>query len=95
MSFQYKKNVYRCEKCNTYIVTVDRDQGTTPYITTCKQPNCDGFARSNMYRISQELIPTYEWYIPEMDEQDTLDESTKQHVEMGGLLLRPISSREE
>jgi hypothetical protein len=37
--------------------------------------------------------PTYEWYAPDEREQRTLDPATREHVEMGGLLLRPLAER--
>lgn len=92
MTLKGKKNVYRCESCSFEFVTVDRDTGTTPMRTRCKNPNdCKGYAQSSFYRVDQALPPTYEWYSPNQAEQKAISNpAVKQHVDMGGLLLRKI-----
>lgn len=36
--------------------------------------------------------PTYEWYAPDEAEKRTLDAGMLDHVELGGLLLRPLDA---
>lgn len=39
--------------------------------------------------------PTYEWYAPDERERRTLKPDTLDHVERGGLLLRPIADERD
>ena len=88
MSLQYKKNAYKCRKCNLRIITVDRDQGTTPFIIPCV--TCRGEAESDMYRVYQQTIPTHEWYHPNAEEYAALSLIEQEHVNTFSLLLRKI-----
>ena len=88
MSLQYKKNSYKCRKCDTITITVDRDQGTTPFIMRC--PECNGEAESSLYRTFQRAIPTHEWYHPTEEEYAKLSIIEKDHVDTFSLLLRKI-----
>lgn len=81
-----RKNAYECEKCGSYIVTVDREPGVTPFMVNCG--NCSAFAYSKFYRVRPYLEPTHEWYRPET--LDGLHPWESEHVERGGLLLRLI-----
>lgn len=92
MNLQGKKNIYVCENCKWKFVTVDRDAGTTPFLTTCRSPKgCKGVAQSEFYRVDQGLTPAFEWYKPGADEFAKIESfSVREHVSKGGLLLRPI-----
>lgn len=91
-------NTYRCigkskfspkgatAGCGHLMVTVDREEGVTPFLTKC--PQCDGDAQSAMYRVPPGLQPTHEWLRP--DNFDGLNLSTIEHIKMGGLILRKI-----
>lgn len=81
-----RRNAYECEECGSYIVTVDREPGVTPFMVSCG--NCGAFAKSKFYRVQSYLEPTHEWYRPET--LDDLKDWERQHVENGGLLLRAI-----
>lgn len=81
-----RKNAYECPDCGYYIVTIDRDPGVTPFMKRCG--NCGGMAQSKMYRVSDWLEPTHEWYRPAS--LAGVPESAYDHIENGGLLLRPI-----
>ena len=89
------KNLYQCEECLLCIVTVNAVEGTTPFMTMCKVlPDCTGSMRSVMYAVSQAVEPGFEWYKPEGEDYDALDEETRVgHVDLGGLLLRPLPRR--
>lgn len=81
-------NQYTCKTCGKHIVTVDRDDGTTPFMIACQRsPACPGPMASHAYRVSQDLRPSHEWYKP----VGKVKPAYRHHVAMGGLLLRPIA----
>lgn len=86
-----RKNAYECEKCGSYIVTVDREPGVTPFMVSCG--NCGAFAKSKFYRVQAYLEPTHEWYRP--DSLNGLERWALHHVENGGLLLRQIGGGDQ
>ena len=83
-------NAYRCLTCQRDTVTINKHEGVTPFTIRCQKEGCDGEARSRMYRVSQNLLPSHEWYRPADEELAQLDEETREHVDCGGLLLRPV-----
>lgn len=86
-----KKNRYICTCCNCTIVTVDIDEGTTPYLLLCHAtPGCPGMMLSQWYQGAESLEPSWEFYRPSPEEYIQLPMSYKAHVENGGLLLRKI-----
>lgn len=72
--------------CGAYIVTVDREPGVTPFMLKCGL--CGQMAHSKFYRVQPTLTATHEWYRP--DSLAGLNSHEREHVEKGGLLLRPI-----
>jgi len=86
-----RKNVYTCSSCKKTIVTVDRDEGTTPFILAfCKATSgCGGEMVSSFYTCNQSLAVQYEWFRPGPSMH--LSPATKEHVRKGGLILRSIS----
>lgn len=82
-----KVNVYTCRDGHQTI-TVDIDQGTTPFMLSCRTPNCGKLARSCMYQCDQDLKPEYEWYKP--TDIKKVEKVSREHVRMGGLLIRKI-----
>lgn len=86
---EQKINIYTCPDGHQ-TVTVDRDEGVTPFIIDCEHGDCKKEAKSSFYRVDQTLIPTHEWYKPESTEG--LGAWEKEHVEMGGLSFRKIES---
>lgn len=101
------RNAYMCKKCHGFVVTVHVDPGVTPMFLACRvngEPAarvedvvCDGQMVSGMYRpFSEELgEPTYEWYAPDKREYSRLPFRMRDHVDLGGLLLRPILTESE
>lgn len=93
MSFQGKKNIYLCDGCGHGVITVDVDHGTTPFMTNCQQTGCTGMMQSMMYACPQEILErlpaAMEWYRPTAAALDGKSAHVKEHVERGGLLLRP------
>ncbi len=83
-------NAYVCEVCGLRIITVNSDDGVTPYLVSCRDGNCSGLMVSQFYRVSQTMAATYEWYKPDDEERARLADGVWEHVAMGGLLLRPI-----
>jgi hypothetical protein len=74
---QGQKNVYICT-CGHGFVTVDRDEGVTPFMTTCQRPGCGKQATSLCYRVPQQVLadkaPVLEWYRPNETELDQAGE---------------------
>lgn len=87
-----KKNIYTCDTCFGHIVTVDRDDGVTPFMINCRATiECVGTMRSSMYRVfDQSMRATFEWYKPSVLEIGALESGARGHVDKGGLLLRKI-----
>lgn len=94
--FAGKLNAYECDGdlrgqvgCRSYIVTIDRDTGVTPFMLKCG--NCGAYAHSKFYRVSSRLQPTHEWYRP--DSMVGIDPAYAEHISKGGLILRPLGDR--
>jgi len=93
-------NVYVCQKCGDHTVTIDRDEGVTPFMLDCRAAiteadpfsKCKGTAESSCYRPNfKHGPPTWEWYTPDAVElHRTTDANVLRHVAMGGLLIRRI-----
>lgn len=83
-------NRYTCQKCGGQIVTVDRDEGVTPFMLMCRATGgCDGHMYSSMYRgVTGE--PTYEWRKATPEEFAKASIAMKEHFSMGGLDIHPI-----
>jgi hypothetical protein len=96
MSFKGKENVYTCDKCGGMTVTVDVDEGVTPFTLICRasgrEGDCDGRAYSSMYpngpRPPHIPEPSWEWYRPDAEEMKFLSGAMREHVERGGLEIR-------
>lgn len=86
-------NVYTCKSCGHQIVTIDIEEGVTPFMIDCKI--CKKDATSSFYRVPEGLVPTHEWYKPTVKElkklyghNANLLMNMKDHVKSGGLDLR-------
>lgn len=79
-------NFYTCESCDADIVTVNRDDGVTPYMIRCER--CGGVSVSAFYRVNQSTTPTHEYYRPVTVRG--MSRKSKEYVRNGGLLLRKI-----
>jgi len=90
MSYQGHKNIYVCEACRGHIVTVDTDDGTTPFLTPCcVTKGCKGMMKSSFYRVfDQSIGPSHEWFRP--SPQARFSPSGMEHVKRGGLILRKL-----
>lgn len=88
-----KINQYVCDTCGGVITTIDRDNGTTPFFMDCRvTAGCPGAMRSAMYRVEQSLTPDYEWVAPT---NAVRRREMREHVAMGGLMIRPIAPDEK
>ena len=86
---EQKINAYDCAACGGTIITVDIDDGVTPFMITCRaKEKCGGNMYSRFYSRTGALLPGWEWYTPTDGEKSKLDPYTLQHVNDGGLLLR-------
>ena len=84
-----KKNGYTCQKCNGQIVTIDIDDGVTPFAIACRATkDCDGLMYSAFYSIPQFLPAQYEWFKPKS--LKGYGREMKEHIRKGGLDMREI-----
>lgn len=90
-------NVYTCRICSGRTVTVDVDEGVTPFMLGCRasgqEGDCTGTAESAMYRVPEDAPPAdWEWYRPDDAELARIKKRSRslfEHVQHGGLVLRP------
>lgn len=87
-----KRNAYTCQSCKKTIVTVDRDEGTTPFMIGCRADlPCGGYMESHFYRIDDvEGDPLFEWRKPTPAEYKKASRAMKDHFDTGGLDLYPF-----
>lgn len=98
-------NEYVCEKCGGITRTINRDEGTTPFITGCRAvigAGCKGMAQSSFYRVPQDRRrPQWEWIKPTPEEldrwlkdhkQEEHREAIAEHVARGGMVLRKLNA---
>lgn len=97
MSFHGRENVYTCDRCGGFTVTIDVAEGVTPFMIECrasgKTGECPGRAVSAFYpkKPWPPHVPAtaaWEWYRPNDREIRRLDRGSRDHVKNGGLLLR-------
>ena len=87
------KNIYTCPKCGGQTVTIDVDEGVTPFMLRCRatgqEGDCDGMAQSCMYRVPADSPePQWEWFKPCGSEYRKLSRQMRDHVDKGGLDIR-------
>lgn len=91
MSLKNQLNRYTCQSCGGSIITIDRDEGTTPFMLGCRaKPGCKGMMQSSFYR-GVEGEATFEWRKPTLEEHRKSSRAMQQHFEMGGLDIHPIT----
>lgn len=87
-------NAYVCQKCGGKIITKNRQEGTTPFMTSCHATDgCQGTMQSMFYKVNQNEVPTHEWFKPLSAGERRRwlrDSHTIEHVKQGGLLLRAV-----
>jgi hypothetical protein len=97
VTFQGRENVYTCNRCGGFTVTVDLEEGTTPFMIDCRasgeQGDCEGDAHSAFYPKKPwpdhvPSTPAWEWYRPKGPEVRKLNKAMREHFQNGGLLIR-------
>lgn len=100
MSNVGKKNRYVCQRCGHNVVTVDKDEGVTPFMLSHREVGslCPGIMQSNFYKTEATAVATFEWFKPTVKQVralykhkgDGAVESMVEHVQKGGLIVRAI-----
>lgn len=87
-----KKNLYACTMCKHFIITIDVDNGVTPFMIRCKRKGCKGTMQSAFYKPLPALLqmkePDFEWYRKTQKELVDVSEDAREHASKGGLFLR-------
>lgn len=92
MSLKNQLNRYICQKCGGSVITIDRDEGVTPFMILCRATvGCRGHMYSSFYR-GVEGEPTFEWRKPTPTEYAAYSLAMRQHVDQGGLDIHPIGT---
>lgn len=83
-------NKYTCKTCGGSIVTIDRDDGVTPFLMGCRASEiCSGDMVSSFYRdVTGE--PAYEWRKPTPAEYKQMSAAMRDHIDQGGLQIYRI-----
>lgn len=92
-----RKNAYTCDICGESVVTIDRDEGVTPFTLHCYATrDCDGTMRSQFYAQDEktEGQPAYEWRKPTRAEYRRMSPAMREHVDKGGLDIYPLEAVE-
>lgn len=97
MNLKGKKNVYLCRACGHGFVSLDVDEGTTPFMMPCLE--CGKMeATSCFYNIPQEILkdmkPAVEFYHPTSEEYATLNIYKKNHVDTFRLISRRTDGKD-
>jgi len=89
-----KINIYTCPGCHGETVTIDRDEGVTPFFLRCRcTDGCAALAQSACYRPRHgHGPPAWEWYAPDAEERAKAGPAMRDHAEMGGLFIRRIDA---
>lgn len=86
-----KKNSYTCQACAGQIITVDIDDGVTPFALDCRaKKGCNGIMYSAFYRVDQSLPAQFEWFKPVS--LKGYDAAMREHIRLGGLDIRAAQS---
>ena len=88
-------NGYHCPGCKQITMTYHVDPGVTPFYLRCRAAGGCGkeMAVSMGYPpgpIPEDLaaLPRWEWYIPDAEELEGMNEEWRVHIARGGLALR-------
>lgn len=82
-------NRYVCQECGESIITINADDGTTPFMIRCRATEgCGGVMQSSFYMVSQKMTPQFEWFMPPIKDLKKYSRATREHIKKGGLVLR-------
>ena len=88
-------NRYTCSKCAGAIVTIDRDEGVTPFMLQCRATQgCRGSMYSSFYR-GVDGAPTYEWRKATPAEYAKASPGMREHFDNGGLDIHALTVGEK
>ena len=87
-----KVNIYDCQKCGGQTVTIDRDEGVTPFMLDCRATReCKGTTQSRFYTVPDPApSPDWEWFKPSPEEARHYSDEMREHFAKGGLAIRRI-----
>jgi hypothetical protein len=94
-------NGYQCDTCGRLTLVVHVDEGVTPMFLACRESGdvetCKGMGTSLMYPappVPEHLVGAigWEWYRPDEAELRGMDEGMREHIERGGVALRPLTT---
>ena len=76
-------NLYECNKCNNYKVTLYKDKGVTPFIMRCK---CGGdmMHTKSSKQAPPSYVKVYNWVRPNLEQTMSLSEGMRNHILHGG-----------
>lgn len=95
MTMKGKRNAYSCLHCGLTIITVDEDEGTTPFMLGCRASGCEGMMQSHFYRgpnVESERPAGYAWRKPSKAEYKRSSKGMKAHFDAGGLNIYPCAA---
>jgi hypothetical protein len=93
--FKGQLNRYTCEVCGGNVVTIDNDDGCTPFMIGCRATlRCKGMMASACYR-NVTGVPSFEWRKPTFTEFRKMSRGMQDHIEQGGLDLFPLSTEQQ
>lgn len=78
-------NAYRCPRGHVHF-TFDLDEGTTPFMMTCLEPNCNQMSQSMMYSVDQffaSMNCKHRWYKPNQEQIDMTIEEAVARAKVG------------
>jgi hypothetical protein len=81
-------SVYTCGAEDHKLVTIEREEGVTPFVIPCQECNSEMLHRHD----DENAIPTHEWFKPRSGK---FDKATYEHIQKGGLILRKITEETE
>lgn len=93
-----RKNAYTCDTCGESTITIDRDEGVTPFTLHCYATrDCGGTMRSQFYVQNEktEGQPAYEWRKPTRAEYRRMGDAMREHIDRGGLDIYPLEGPSE
>lgn len=72
-------NLYECNKCNNYKVTLYKDKGVTPFIMRCK---CGGdmMHTKSSKQAPPSYVKVYNWVRPNLEQTMSLSEGMRNHI---------------
>ena len=89
-------NAWQCEVCGGLTVAIHADEGVTPMFLACRSTEgCKGRAVSSGYPpppIPDHIVSllAWEWYRPTNKQARRMGREMREHVRLGGLVLRAL-----